>query len=302
MNSHSELPGSRVQKATQALDDAKAKFSEVEARYKAGWESHNQQEAEARANPELQTEKEKKRRDQAWNEELTKMNIAYRASDAAVHVAFQAVAAAKANEIAQTCKSGKNLLKCQVGEIVLQKALMQYYGNDCSTVLGGHVKRGCGNEDVTDLMDCVGYSGPILLTVTKPLPTKGDYQKVQQEYYTRPLSELIHRAYQLIEEHRSDLQYKQDNASEAAQEGDAYQSRDEQIYELEGVDEPDVPESVAGTMIYHVPKHGTLSEAARLLEHCLQALKAKGEAAVADDDLKGFADFLEETLGLLESI
>lgn len=297
-----EVPGSPMHKLMLAHEDARANLAKVKTRYDAAFEKDKRQAAAALVNPTPETKKEKKQRQQAWADEHSKRNEDYLAAEAAVDAAYHLVAAAKANQIAKKCKTGKNLPTCLVGEIVVQKNLSQYYGNDCSTVLAEYIQPGAGDEDLDDDMTSDGYSGPNLLTVVKPLPTKVDYLTLQKQRFTVPLPELIHQVYQLINDHRDDLQEKQDNASDAAQEGDAYQSRDELISQLENIDEPDMPDSVAEIMVYHAPKHGTLSEASRLLESCLQTLKAKGEAVVDADEIKEFTDSLEETLGVIESI
>jgi hypothetical protein len=296
------INSSPLNEARQALENAKTKFALAKAKYNRDRAEHDQQVAAAVANPKPQTKKDKRKQERAWADQRSKMNDDYFAADAAVDAAYQLVAAAKANEIAQTCKRGENLPTCEVGEIVVQKILSQYYGKECSTVLADYLQPVTGDEDLDVDMTSNGYSGPVLLTVAKSLPTKVEYQALQKQLFTVPLPELIHRAYQLIEERRSDLEYEQENASEAAQEGEAYQNRDEELNELDYISAPDIPEAVTKIMVYHVPKRGHLSEAARLLENCLQALKAVGEKAVVTDALNGFIDSLKESLGIIESI
>lgn len=297
-----EANTSPTHKAMQALEDATSKFAQAKAKYNAERAAQDRQVAAALANPKPLTKKEDRKRERTWADERSKMADEYCAASAVVDAACQAVAAAKANEIAQTCKSGENLVTCQVGEIVVQNNLSQYYGKECSTVLADYIQPGTGDEDLDADMTSHTYSGPILLTLVKPLPTKVEYQTLKKQRFTVPLPELIHRAYQLIEERRGDLDYEQENASEAAQEGEAYQSRGEELNELESISAPDIPEAVTKIMVYHAPKRGQLSEATRLLETCLLALKAHGDAAVATNDLTGFIDSLEETLGVLNQL
>lgn len=298
---------SQLQDALEKQAAAQVFFDEFKPKYDAARKIIFQEEAEARANPAPKTERQKRAEIRDQLKRIRALNDEWCAAESKLHEATALIAAIRAGQIAVTCKRGDALTTCQVGDLVVLTAIQNYYGKDCLTVLRDHTKCGCGDEDIDGYIEMYlaqgcGYSGPVLLTVVKPLPTKAEYENLRRECYTRPLPELIREAYQLIGDHLSDLRDKQDNASEAAQESDAYANRDEQITELESVDTPIVHESAAAIMVFHEPKYRGLREAARILDACIKVLKSKAEQADLPDELKVLADELDETLGVLEAL
>ena len=296
-----------LQEALERQAAAEAFFEEFKPKYDAARKIIMQQEPQKEAKPAPKTERRKQAEIREWLKRVKALNNEWCAAQSKLDEANALVAAIKASQIAVTCKRGDALTTCQVGDLVVLTAIQQYYGKDCLTVLRDHTKCGCGDEDIDSYIEFYlargcGYSGPVLLTVVKPLPTKAEYENLRRECYTRPLPELIREAYQLIGDHLSDLHYKQENASEAAQESDAYANRDEQITELESVDTPIVPESAAAIMVFHEPKYRGLREAARILDACIKVLKSKAEHTELPDELKVLADELDETLGVLEAL
>jgi hypothetical protein len=138
-------------------------------------------------------------------------------------------------------------------------ALAMKYGKYWNRILAEHIQHLPKDPNAKK-------GSPARFVVTKPLPTKEEFERMCRAHYTTSVDGLVSDAFAEFESLADELQSWYDNLPEPFQQGEKGDELQSAINTLQNLVAPDVPEEVANIPVVYMPEVGELSRATRCAE------------------------------------
>ncbi len=139
--------------------------------------------------------------------------------------------------------------------------------------------------------------------IIKPLPSKEDFNELQRKRFTSTVAELVDDAFGAFIDLAGEIGDWYDNLPEGFQSGDKGCVLEEARSTLDGLSQPDVPESIGESQVFYLPLEDTSSRASRR-DDAVGRLQVVVEALNGSEDAetKAFIDELDNAISEAEGV